>query len=154
MKTITVFFAHKTRAENAELAAAVELLRELLLPRLERQFQEPINLQIVFGRDDFTAYYHGDWGEWTSGVAMRKNATTGRLIYDLFVCPDQRVGRATAGLLLHALQRGRAVFVLNPEARRLHPVKMIACLDDNDWASGYHLIIHPKENEDVPAGNG
>jgi len=155
MKVVTAFYAHKARIEQAELDAGAALLQELLVPKLEAKFGEPIKLRVVFGRDDFSSYFHGDWNSWAEGVATRRNATTGKLLYDLFICPDRRVGRATASLLIRALQTQRSVFVLNAEAQRITRVHLIACLDDTDWASGYHLIIRPEEEDtNVPARDG
>lgn len=140
MKKIGVFYAHRTRIPDQDLADELVILAALLKPRLEARFQDEVTLGVMPGKKDFERYFHGDWNEWTSSVALRRNVVTGRPLYDLFVCPDEFVGRATAHLLIAAMGAGKKVFRFNTYTKKLQTVAFIACIDDDNWSSGYQLI--------------
>lgn len=146
MKNVSVFYAHRARTEDTELKNGMALVVGLLQPRLERRFGEPVSITVTTGQADFNAYFQGDWNNWAGTVASRRNATTGRLLYDILVCPDLRVGRATGHMLITALGLGRMVMHLNQQAQTIKAVKLVACMDDDDWSTGYHLIM-PKKGD-------
>lgn len=140
MKKINVFYAHKARMDEERMKEEQFILGTVLKPRMERHFGEEVELRITPGGKDFAAYFQGDWNAWAEGVHTRRNSVTGRLLYDLFVCPDQYVGRATAHMLITALGNGRKIFYFDVDTCTLKTVRLIACIDDDNWSSGYQLI--------------
>ena len=137
---VTVFYAHKANAEYA-LAGAATALIAYLEPRLAKRLG-PCTVAVAYGRDDYQNYFHGDWDRWAKEIPERRHAMTGKRLYDLFVCPDMNVGRATAGIIQACLAKGRSVFHFDTETLKLKKVTACECVDDNDWAGGYQLITH------------
>lgn len=151
MKKIGVFYAHRARVPEDELKSQRFVLGTVLKPKMEAHFGEEVQLTIVPGAKDFEAYFQGDWNAWAADVSTRKNVVTGKPLYDLFVCPDQFVGRATAHMLITAMGIGRKVFHFDAFTGKLQPVRLIACIDDDNWSAGYQLITRStsKESSDV-----
>lgn len=145
MKKIGVFYAHRARIPEAELRSQRLSLEDVLRPKMAAHFGEEVQLTIVPGSKDFEAYFQGDWNDWAAGVHSRKNVVTGKPMYDLFVCPDEYIGRATAHMLISAMGAGRKVFYFSPYDGRLQAVRMIACIDDDNWSSGYQLITRSRK---------
>lgn len=135
----TVFYAHKASAND--LAGEAIALIAVLQPKLEKRVG-PCTVSVTYGRDDYQHYFHGDWGHWSAGIPERRHAMTGKRLYDLFVCPDRTVGRATAGIIEACLAKNRSVFHFDTTTRKLNKVTACVCVDDNDWAGGYQLITH------------
>lgn len=147
MKKIGVFYAHRARLSEEELKPEQFVLGTVLKPKMEARFGEEVQLTITPGGRDFTAYFQGDWNAWAEGVHTRRNSVTGKLLYDLFVCPDLFIGRATAMLLITAMGAGRKVFYFDAFTGKLQIVRFIACIDDDNWSSGYQLIIRTASKE-------
>jgi len=151
MKKIGVFYAHRARVPEEELKGEQFALATTLRPKMEAHFGEEVQLTIVPGAKDFAAYFQGDWNAWAEGVHTRRNSVTGRVLYDLFVCPDQNVGRATAHMLITAMGAGRKVFHFDAFTGKLSLVRLIACIDDDNWSSGYQLITRTTHKESTDA---
>jgi len=147
MKKVGIFYAHRARLPDEDLSRDTAALAEVLKPRFEARFGEPVTMVVTPGKWDFSLYFQGDWNEWAASVASRKHAVTGRPLYDLFVCPDDFVGRATAHMLITAMGTGKRVFRFEPYTRKLSAVHFIACIDDDNWSSGYQLITVARKKE-------
>lgn len=144
MRRVTVFIAHKAQA-----LPSVEAL-QWLSTTLEKKMTArigPCSVALVSGREDYQHYFHGNWDDWTRGIPMRRHAITGKRLYDLFVCPDATIGRATASILNACIALDRTVLYVDTDAKRMKRVLGTACMDDNDWASGYQLITDPPTSE-------
>lgn len=103
------FLAHSKRdGENqAVLDARLQLARSILGDEHE----------VVFARDDFlqNADSEGGWNGWCRAISDRTDPDTGTRFYDGILVLGNRVGKATAAIVEHALEVGVQVFVLEDE---------------------------------------
>ena len=85
--------------------------------------------------------WRGDWEKWQKQVVSRKHSTTGDTCYHMFVVPDEMCGRATAGILGHALSAGRDLFLWDRENKKLKRVSGVQAVDADDWTRGYRVTM-------------
>jgi hypothetical protein len=146
MKKLNVFYAHRTGGDDhAKLGRALGSIQERLTKRIGE-----CSVVGTYGRDDWQNYFHGDWDAWAKGVPLRKHAITGKRLYDLFICPDLTIGRATASVLGECLRHGRTVLYYDGEQERFLNVYTVECVDDTDWASGYRLNTTAPTPMEIP----
>ena len=127
-----IFFAHASSCTIPELRHKIKGLREHI------QGKSSVEAHVVAGRLDHQKNWRGNWDSWTYGVVSRKNAVTGKYVYDAFVVERPTCGKATASILLEALRLGRAVFYWDSE--QLLRVLDVGEGDPNDWTGGWNIV--------------
>jgi hypothetical protein len=136
-KLVTVFYAHAAQDQGIDLQSA-RIAQALADKFRGNSGLRGAVLRIVSGRDDHGAHFKGDWDAWTANVVNRKNSVTGKPVYDLFVSPTHRVGKATAQILRGALRANRPVFIWNGLDAFMR-VNTILVLDAEDYQQGWEL---------------
>tara|TARA_R100001594_G_scaffold24461_1_gene48005 strand:+ start:17154 stop:17606 length:453 start_codon:yes stop_codon:yes gene_type:complete len=136
-----IFFAHAGSCSLPEIKFLVRRLESVLVERALDGGESP-SFRIVPGRLDHQKNWRGNWDSWTHGVATRKNATTGKHVYDAFVVNQRDCGRATASILREALRLGRPVFFWDGEDL-LNKTTGIQTIDSEDWTGGWKVLTTP-----------
>jgi len=160
---VRVFLAHPKSWQRPYTNNRILALSDLLVNKYSAYGKDKTSVRIVSGRDDHQRHFRGDWTAWQENVTTRKDAITGRVVYDFFVASEARVGRATANILGAALAQKRSVFLWdctdhrkhalgprlpeNPEplVEELCRVERIDVLDSEDWIRGFKLCCAPKQ---------
>tara|TARA_R110000824_G_scaffold282449_1_gene470710 strand:+ start:905 stop:1402 length:498 start_codon:yes stop_codon:yes gene_type:complete len=141
---IHVFFAHPATMTTIEIKESTKLIEEDMLGVIAGKSinEEEIGVIVVSGRKDHKHFFPqaGSWEKWTKDVVSRKNATTKRRMYDMFVVPGETCGSATKSIVENAMQANRAVFSWNDQDREFTPVIGTKSDDALDWNNGTRLI--------------
>jgi hypothetical protein len=139
-----VFYAHGYHETPTEIEEDAHQLLETLQARSDKI------VRVRTGRSDHAANWKGDWDAWEHGVVHKKNLTTGKPVYDVFVTSGEKVGRATARILSMALEAGKPVFWWSGEAGKgILKVVQVEVVDAEDWTWGWRVICKKRPK---PAG--
>jgi len=128
--------AHKRQLEDKKIdhlvAGATLLLRELGVVRGDE------TAVVTAGRDDYKerSAALGGWQGWARDVAVGEDEY-GRPTFHTIIVPDERVGKATAGIIQDALDVGKPVYFWR--TRELVSVKTVQAVDQEDWKQGWKL---------------
>tara|TARA_R110002110_G_scaffold345515_1_gene555798 strand:- start:6 stop:467 length:462 start_codon:yes stop_codon:yes gene_type:complete len=129
-----VFYAHGYHETPTEIEEAARRLLETLQARSDK------TVRVRTGRSDHTANWKGDWDAWEHNVVHKKNLTTGKPMYDIFVTSGDKVGRATARILNMALDVGKPVFWWGGEiGKGIVKVVGVEEVDAEDWTWGWQV---------------
>ena len=148
-----IFLAHASGCSLPEIKAKANALRKTVerlsgSPALDLRGDAArgyLQTQVVAGRVDHQRNWRGDWNAWQSGVVSRRDATTGKLMYDAFVIERMQCGRATAGILTEALRHNRPVFYW--DGTGMERVAEVQASDPDDWTNGWSIVREPKQME-------
>ena len=142
---IRVFFAHPATMVTGEIEEFSQMVRDDMLTVIGGKTinSEEIKVAVIPGRKDHQHFFPqaGSWGKWAADVVSRKNSTTKRRMYDMFVVPGESCGRATKSIIQNALKAKRAVFSWNSYDREFFPVVGVRDHDALDWSNGTQLIL-------------
>jgi len=161
---VRVFLAHPKSWQRPYINSRILALSDLLVDKYSAYGKDKADVRIVSGRDDHQRHFRGDWTAWQENVTTRKDAITGRVVYDFFVVSETRIGRATANILGAALAQKRGVFLWDctehakhargprlsadpapPTEKKLRRVERIDVLDSEDWVRGFKLCCVPEQ---------
>lgn len=99
-----------------------------------------------FGAKAYQERMNNAWEEWASSVPDFKDSTTGQIRFNIFVCPDEFVGKATARIIECALVANRACFYWDRAHDKLRRITWVLCHDPNDYKTGHRLcFVVPEE---------
>lgn len=140
-KHLGVFYAHPSGDSPPNIEKSRKNLEEIIRNRFHEKVGASMSpsVYVVSGRQEHKSSFSGDWEKWQRGVVSRKHATTGDLRYHMFVVPGENCGRATAAILLLALEKGRRVVLWDKEAEKMRKVKQVQVVDADDWTSGFRV---------------
>jgi len=129
------FLAHRKATAGAELDAMKASLHTILsgYAATLKGFGE---FTITLGRDDFEAHFPrcNGWEAWAADVAAGIHPVTREPRYTHFVTPGDRVGAATAKMLVHALSAGKPLLVMEfGKLRRAHSVIKVSSSPQDGW---------------------
>jgi hypothetical protein len=108
--TYRVFLAHPKALSDEEIDALRDQTRAQLSAVLTDR-----TVVVTPGRDEHAATFRraGTWDAWARDVACGIEYGTGEVRYHAFVvAPDPGVGRATEGIIRHALAAGKPILLL------------------------------------------
>lgn len=108
--TYRVFLAHPKALSDEEIDA----LRDQTHAQLSAVLTDR-TVVVTPGRDEHAATFRraGTWDAWARDVARGVEYGTGEARYHAFVvAPDPGVGRATEGIIRHALAAGKPILLL------------------------------------------
>lgn len=133
-----VFLAHPKSMEEETLTDWSSFLRE--------QFREEYpDLQITLGRDDYNRYAPGagSFSAWARDVPRRKDVQTGKTYYTALFVPDRYVGKATAEMVMVALNTALPVLVGQTldDGRIMHIATRLEVVDANDYIKGWCVEV-------------
>ena len=135
-----VFYAHGYHETPTEIEEAAVALRGVLEARSSKV------VRIRTGRNDHAANWKGDWDVWEHNVVHKKNLTTGKPVYDVFITSGERIGRATARILNMAIDVGKPVFWWSGETGKgISKVIRVEEIDSEDWTSGFRVVLKPRK---------
>jgi hypothetical protein len=81
----------------------------------------------------------GGWDQWIEKVVSGTNYLTRQPNFDVLVCTKRVLGRATAQMVEGFLAQGKEV--LHYEDGSFSPVLRLQENDDEDWQTGWSLIV-------------
>jgi hypothetical protein len=81
----------------------------------------------------------GSWDGWAEYVACGQNYLSRQDNYDGIMCLSEEVGKSTAQIVKHCLDRKKAVCIYVPN-RTVEVVHSIETVDAENWASGWRLL--------------
>ena len=145
-----VFYAHSNSESPGDTNKSKKKIQDLIIGRMIKEKGSAPAIQVVAGRDDYNRHWKGDWTLWQESVIVRKDAITGKPVYDAFITKSATCGRATANILGAAIVSGRPVFFWDGEDLFVR-VKSIAVEDPDNWADGYRVC---RESEQMPLFRG
>ncbi len=128
------FLAHKRQLDDRKIdqlvAGATLLLRD----------RGADFARVIPGRDDFKerSASLGGWQGWARDVATGEDEY-GNPSFHAIIVPDERIGRATAGIVQDALNVGKAVFFWRKG--ELVAVQTVETVDQEDWKQGWKLTF-------------
>mgnify|MGYP003131760183 CR=1 FL=1 len=135
-----VFYAHGYHEGATEIDDSAHKLKELLQTRTQKV------VRVRTGRNDHAANWTGCWDSWEHNVVHKKNLTTGKPVYDVFVASGERVGRATARILNMAIDAGKPVFWWTGDCDGgISKVSHIEEVDGEDWTWGWKAVCKPRK---------
>jgi hypothetical protein len=114
MTDYRVLLTHPKNLSDEEINALCDETRYALRDALYDR-----NVHVTAGRDEYAATFRrcGTWDAWARNAATGVEYGTGLPRYHAFVvAPVASVGKATAGILRHALTSGKPVFLLQDRA--------------------------------------
>ena len=139
-----VFYAHPSGEPPEEILKAKKKVHSLIIDKMIRERGSAPAVKVVAGRDDYKRHWKGDWTLWQESVITRKDAITGKPVYDAFITKNATCGRATANILGAAIVSGRPVFFWDGEDGFVR-VKSVAVEDPEDWTDGYRICREPEQ---------
>ena len=121
---ISFFYAHRAGTNPADIQAEIREVTRMIGLLWKRKCGDLVAITVrsttgkkvweeSFGQNaiDKTRNKAKDanqlWEEWATNVVKMSDATTSKPRFNLYVCPDERVGRATARIQECALAEGR-----------------------------------------------
>lgn len=144
---ISVFYAHSASEKPEEIEKTKKGIKEIVAQKwVDWKREEPgtrLACGVTAGRDDFNRYFKGDWSEWAESISKRRNATTGKRMFDMIIVPNEWVGRATAQMINAAVVIGMPVFLFQDGS--LQRITQVRAGDPEDWQAGFQLELPLKE---------
>ena len=157
---IRVFFAHSATMTTGDIEESMAMIEEDMVKIIGGKTinDEEIKVTVIPGRKDHKHFFPqaGSWDKWAADVVSRKNSTTKRRMYDMFVVPGDSCGRATKSIIQNALNAPRAVFSWDSYDREFSQVVGVRDHDALDWSNGTQIILakqmqsEPKQVESGP----
>jgi len=142
---IRVFFAHPATMTTGEIEESTSLIKDDMLSMIGGKSinGEEIGVTVIPGRTDHKHFFPqaGSWDKWAFDVVNRKNSTTKRRMYDLFIVPGESCGRATKSIIQNALDAPRSVLSWDSYSREFSQVVGVRDHDSLDWNSGTQIIL-------------
>jgi hypothetical protein len=134
-----IFFAHPKSMEDGDI--------DWWVGEISRIFDGAADTKpdVTTGRDDFKRYAlgAGSFTSWAREVPIRKDMSTGKRFYEVFVSVNAYIGRATADILRGALHIGTPVIFLeqDEEKQAIEPrrVTQVVVVDADDYLKGWYL---------------
>jgi len=128
------FLAHKRQLDDRKIDQLVAGAT-LLLRGKGADFAK-----VISGRDDFKerSASLGGWQGWARDVATGEDEY-GSPSFHAIIIPDERIGKATAGIVQEALNVGKAVYFWRKS--ELLSVQTVEAVDPKDWKQGWRLIF-------------
>ena len=127
MPPLRAFYAHARNMPDADIDFHVRRIQDLLGP----------TYVVISGRDEFRNHGTTFLGfcEWVgSGVDYQSR----RPNFDVILCPDEIVGKATADICTHAIKGGKPVLVGTADGGWAD-VRGVTPIDANSWKAGWKL---------------
>lgn len=113
---------------------------------LVRDAQEAVpGAEVIKASDEWKRTFSsaGGWGPWTRQVGAGRDLN-GSPTYDVYICPREYVGKATAQIVEAALSAGRRViFGSGGDFSR---VTSIIEEDSQSWVAGWRLVASPSHS--------
>lgn len=81
----------------------------------------------------------GGWDGYVNYVSQGCNFYSRKQNFDIIVCPEQRVGKATAELVRKFIEKSKPVFLLDDT--KFYHVKNVIVEDSENWQNGWLLDI-------------
>ena len=144
MKRINIFLAHSIHDSPAKIKDIARAIRGTFEGKFLASSGFSPAISITSGRSDHKIHWRGSWEDWELSVLNRKNVTTGKLAYDMFVTTAKTCGKSTASILREAVRTKRPVYLWDTTLG-CKKVVGIENRDEEDWANGFHIMLEPKQ---------
>ena len=158
---VSIFYAHATGVPDDMIAQQMKEVQALVAAKWKKAAgEELVTVRATSGkkmwdeRFEMPNDHRATWGErankawdnWAEMVVSLMDPTSGKPRFNLYICPNQHVGRATARILEVALSENRPVFHWARAEKKLVRVTWVLCRDPEDWKTGWRLSLRePKE---------
>lgn len=141
---ISVFYAHPASEKPKEIEETKQEIKEVIIKKWTDWGKgTDLACGVTAGRDDFNRYFQGNWSEWAESVSKRRNATTGKRLFDMIIVPSEWVGKATAQMIDAAVVVGMPVFLF--QEGTVQRITQVRAGDPEDWQTGFQLELPLKE---------
>lgn len=99
--------------------------------------------KVIRAKDEWDASFPrmGGWDAWTTHIAQGVDYTDRKPLFDLIVCLDETVGKATAQIAQKALEVRKNVLLYHE--KQFFRVLRVDLVDSDNWQSGWRLTIDP-----------